>query len=59
MSNTKTVTMLYTTDVYCECPHCNNKVEGWFGDPSGATDVECEFCMQTFNIHQEADIEYG
>lgn len=59
MSNTKTVTLLYARDVYCECPHCNYKVDGWFGDPRGAVDTECENCDKTFNIHEEADIEYG
>ena len=38
-----TVTSFYTTNAYCYCPECGERVEGWRADPSGSI-TTCDHC---------------
>lgn len=56
MTRKKKVTSLIAWEVKCRCPHCDEVVEGFVGDPRGATDIECDYCRRKFDIHEEADV---
>lgn len=44
------------SDIYIECPHCGEVLEGWYVDPRGLTDV-CDFCNNVVEIPKDVEIE--
>lgn len=51
------VTEMIASDVYVECPKCQERIDGWCGcDPRG-TMTTCDVCGAQVTIHKEADIE--
>lgn len=50
------VTEVLAKEVYVVCPKCDERVDGWYGDPRGH-EGECENCGATFTVHKEADID--
>ena len=50
------MTEVLAKEVYVVCPKCDERVDGWYGDPRGR-EGECEHCGATFTIHKEADID--
>ena len=50
------VSMLIAREVYCQCPSCSKKVDGFLGDPRG-TEAVCDDCNTVFKIATEADVD--
>lgn len=44
------------SDIYIECPHCGEVLEGWYVDPRGSIDV-CDFCDNEIEIPKDVEIE--
>ncbi|MEZ9708662.1 hypothetical protein AB4254_08320 [Vibrio breoganii] len=49
-------TVLTATSIKVECPHCGGRLDGFLDDPRGS-ELDCDHCHQTFEIHPDADIE--
>lgn len=54
----ETQTIMTTTTVDIECPHCSKKQSGFWGNPAGGQFV-CGDYKQTYQVHPDADIEFG
>lgn len=53
----KEVSIFYAKEVYCYCPHCKKRQNGWIPCP-GSGEVEvCEDCGEMFKVHDHYDIE--
>ena len=49
-------TMIYATAKYVVCPHCNEQVSGWCGNPRGQV-TTCDECKKVFVVSEHADVE--
>lgn len=56
MSEEDTVSIFYATDIYTFCPHCGERITGYFTNPSG-TEEDCDHCGKKFKIASHIDIE--
>ena len=56
-SEAEMVSVFYAREIYCYCPHCSERIDGWWGDPRGE-ETTCEYCGKAFNIHNDADVEF-
>lgn len=52
----KVQTYMVATNVEVDCPYCNKRQDGFFGNPQGGKFV-CDDCGETYIVHKEADIE--
>jgi hypothetical protein len=42
--------------VWFHCPHCDEALTGFFGDPRGQTNVRCQACGEDFDISPTANL---
>jgi DNA-directed RNA polymerase subunit RPC12/RpoP len=49
-------TVIYSRPEYVECPYCEERVDGWLGNPQGQ-ETTCDDCGRTFQVHPDADVE--
>ncbi len=54
----KSQSLMTTTNVEVECPHCGEKQSGFWGNPAGGEFV-CDDCQQPYQVHPDADIDFG
>lgn len=54
----KMQTLMTTTQVKVECPHCGEQQDGFYSNPAGGQ-YECDHCKQSYLVDPEADIEFG
>ena len=57
-SNIPTVSSLYTAEVSLNCPLCGATEDGFTESPAGQTH-ECDTCGESYQVHPDADIEFG
>jgi uncharacterized Zn-finger protein len=55
----KKVSVMYTDEVYCLCPFCQELLDGWMNNPTSDEIVTCDYCGKEFILSAEHDIEFN
>lgn len=53
----KEVTSLTAVDVFLYCPYCNERQDGFCGNPQGG-EFECDDCGEEYKVHNCADVDF-
>lgn len=52
----KEATVIYAEADYVICPHCDERVDGWYGNPRGE-ETTYDACGEPFKVSAHADVE--
>ena len=55
----KRVNVMYTDEIYCLCPFCQEPLYGWMNNPTSDEKVTCDYCGKEFILLAEHDIEFN
>ena len=53
---TVTSVLVEPAQVWFHCPRCQTALTGYYGDPRGQNDVECQACGEEFDIAAKANL---
>lgn len=48
--------IVYARAQHVLCPHCEEEVDGWYGDPRGK-ETECDHCEKKFKVAEDAEVK--